>query len=324
MIGGLNPFKKLSRNLPRIENYFKERKLICHFFGFLSLLVFLICPVGWPIGGAQQPSNLDQNILKLDGGDEAFTEPIEEIKVAAADMGIVAKIHVNLGDTVSPHDLLVELDQSVLEATRQIAESKANNKARIKAAEVEYQIKQARYEKLVQLVRDGAGSPEEVERAKADAEVAQQEIQALREQAEQYRLEVRQYEAQIEQRRIRSPIRGQVVEIRKKVGEFVSANDPHLVSVVQIDTLRAIFFVPTQKAMQLQKEETVEVLFEETNQRTRAKVEFVAPITQADSGRVRVDVLIDNRTGEFRSGVRCRLVDPTIRPATQVNYRRTN
>ena len=45
----------------------------------------------------------------------------------------------------------------------------------------------------------------------------------------------------------------------------------------------------------------------------KGMVEFVAPITMADSGRVRIDVLIENQDRAYRSGVRCRLVHRVAR-----------
>jgi RND family efflux transporter MFP subunit len=269
------------------------------------LLLFLAAPVE---SSAQDWGAQDAALDDLSRIDEAITEPIEQINVAAADMGIVSAIHVELGDRVQAGQLMIEMDMSVLEASRRVAESKANSTARLKAAEVEYNIKRVRYEKLVELVKEGAGSPEEVERARADTEVALRNVEAILEDTNHFQLEVQQYEAQIERRRIRSPIDGQVVEIKKRLGEYVSTNDPHLVTVVQLDTLRAIFYVSTARARQFQKNDVVEIDLNETGQRAAGSIDYVAPITEGDSGRVRVDVLINNGTGEFRSGVRCRLV----------------
>ena len=272
--------------------------------GLLTLLVL----AGWchlPLQDRQPRRGFDA----LSDTDEAFTEPIDEIKVAAAETGIVTNVHVKRGDTVVPGDLLIELDMSVLEAARRIAEAKANNIAKRKAAEIEYEIKQARHEKLVRLRKEGAGSPEEVKRAKADTEVARQNISALVEEAQLYQLEVKQHEAQMERRRIRSPIHGQVVDIKKRVGEHVSGNDPHMLTVVQLNRLRVTFYVTTAKAMNLKAGDFIKVLLPETRQSAHAQIEFIAPITHADSGRVRMDVLIDNAKGQYRSGVRCRLVE---------------
>lgn len=256
--------------------------------------------------------------------DETFTEPIEEIKVAAAEMGIVDKIHVKLGDQVEKGDLLVEMDMKVIEATRKVAASKASSTARLNASRVELEIKKTRYEKLVALVKEGAGSPEEVQRAFADVKVAQQNVEAILEENEQFKLEVEKYEAQKERRRTRSPIRGKIVDVRKQTGEFVSTNEPHIITVVQLEVLRATFHITTSKAKQLQKNDIVEVRLTETDETARATVEYVSPITKADSGRVRVDVLIDNQGGDYRSGVRCQLVGKTERQASLRNLLRND
>jgi hypothetical protein len=50
------------------------------------------------------------------------------------------------------------------------------------------------------------------------------------------------------------------------------------------------------------------VLLTETNQTAIATVDYVSPVTNADSGRVRVDVLLNNPSQKYRSGVRCRIV----------------
>ena len=66
-------------------------------------------------------------------GNEAFTEPIETIKIASSELGIVGKVEVKRGDKVGVDDLLFELDMTVLEASRRLALAKANSKARLKS-----------------------------------------------------------------------------------------------------------------------------------------------------------------------------------------------
>ena len=254
-------------------------------------------------------------------GDETFTEPIHEIKVASAESGIVKRLHVELGSQVMIDDLMLELDAAVIEATRNIALAKSRNQAKLNAARVEFKIKNDRYQKLLRLLDEGAGSPEEVERALGDTAVAEQNIEAIREELGQHQLEVLQYDAQLERRRIRSPIQGQVVEIRKKVGEHVSQSDPHLITIVRLDALRAVFHIPTATAGTLRKDDIVPVHLTETDERVEGKVEFVAPITRADSGRVRVDVVIDNQHSKYRSGVRCQLLNGVLRASRPANLR---
>lgn len=240
-------------------------------------------------------------------GNEAFTEPIEKILVASGETGIVGKILIQRGDRVTKDQTLVELDMSVLEAARRVALAKASGKAKLTANEVEFDLKSKRYQKLAQLYQEGAGSPEEASKARAEAEVARQNVEAILESIDQARLETDQIEAQIERRRIRSPIDGVVVDVTRKEGEYISSADPHIATVVRLEQLRVIFYLPTKMAAKIKEGNRVNVRLTETNQTAKAIVEYVSPVTNADSGRVRVDVLVDNAQGRYRSGVRCRI-----------------
>ncbi|MEM7457713.1 MAG: efflux RND transporter periplasmic adaptor subunit [Planctomycetota bacterium] len=284
------------------------------------LLAASFCLISIPVFGQEtrfSTENLERQFNDtLSVGNEAFTEPIERIYVSAAEPGILAEVHVNKGDIVTRDDLLMEMDMTVLEASQRVAEARAAEMARFRAAEVEFLSRKTRYEKLITLERDGAGSPEEVERARAEAEVAKQEMEAIREEAERYRLEVAQYEARMELRRIRSPIDGVIVELTSKPGEYVNATDTHVATVVRLDTLRAGFHIPTSRATRMKQGDTIDVLFRDSGERVTAEIEYVSPITQADSGRVEVDVLIDNSHGELRSGVRCLLLVDSVQQSS--------
>ena len=258
----------------------------------------------------------DRSAIQLrstSSGDEAFTEPIETIQVACPENGIIDSVNVKRGDIVDADQLLFELNMNVLEASLKLAQAKANSSARLKAAEVEFEAKEKKYKKLVKLISEKAGSPQEVERAKADYEVARQNVEAIIEEMEQFTLETKRIESQMEQRRVRSPIAGIITDVRRKPGEYVANADPHLATVVQLQTLRVVFYLPTAKAVKIKKGYAAEIFFTETNEKTQAVVEYVAPVTNADSGRVRVEVLIPNQNLAFRSGVRCRLLNTFVR-----------
>jgi RND family efflux transporter MFP subunit len=255
----------------------------------------------------ESPTTVSSIVLRSSSSDEAFAEPIDSINVACGESGIVGDVLVKLGDEVTEDQLLFELDKTVLGAMLSVAQSKADSKAQLKASQVELETKTIRYQKLVELKKDGAGSAEEVIKSKADMDVAQQNVVAIQEQTEQYRLEMKQIEAQIEQRRIRSPMNGVVVEVKRKIGEFISINDPHVVTVVQLDTLKAVFHLPTTRAAKINQGDAVDIVFTETNQVALGIIEYVSPVTKAASGRVRVEVLIDNQERKYRSGLRCQI-----------------
>ena len=248
---------------------------------------------------------------------EAFTQPKRIIKVAASESGRVAQVLTKRGDTVKQGDVLLVLDTQVLERSRDVAKARSENSAKLRSLQIDAKLKQDRQRKIQELYESGAGSVEENAKASADAEVAQLNVQAAIEEQNLNRLQLAEIEARIEQRRVRSPIDGIATEVLKEIGEFVALSEPQVFTVVQLNQLRATFFVHTDFATRLNvgqsltltlpttRSETGRVLNAEVN----AMVEHIGAVTQADSGRVRLDVLIDNRDSRYRSGVRCLLAN---------------
>ena len=263
-------------------------------------------------------SNLSKSVARpvpriSSAGDEAFTEPIERIKIAAAENGIIGDVAVKRGDAVETGDLLFELDMSVLEASRKLATAKANSKASLKAAEVELAARTKNYEEKVALMADRTVSSEEVQQAKTEVGLAQQKIEAIIEEQGQANLETKRIETLMEQRRTRSPINGVVIDVNRKPGEYVSSSDPHIATVVQLDKLRVVFHLPTVQVESVRSGDVASLLFPESGLQAEGVVRYVAPITDAVSGRVRVEVLVENESGEYRSGVRCRILQSGTR-----------
>ncbi|MCA9054686.1 MAG: efflux RND transporter periplasmic adaptor subunit [Planctomycetaceae bacterium] len=253
-------------------------------------------------------------------GAEAFTEPYESIEVAASEPGRVRTVHVRRGSRVEAGALLLELDASVLEASRKVAAQRAGATARVEALRIDHQQKQRRYETIASLRRDGAVSPEELLSAESEMKIAALQVQAAIEELEQARLEVAEIEARVEQRRVRAPIAGIVTEVRREAGEFVSVSEPDVVTLVDLSRLRATFYLPTSEAVRLSEGYRAALLpapgeLADVAGPVAGVVEHIAPLTQADSGRVRVDVVIDNRLGQHRAGLRYMLSVDSTGPA---------
>lgn len=239
---------------------------------------------------------------------EGFTEPSQTIDVAAAENGIVQDVRVELGQTVKKGDVLGTLDDDVLKATLEIAQLKANSTAAIDAAKAELEIKEQRLSALTEIQRTSGGSREEFSRAKADAELARAKLKSAEETLAADRLEVKRIEAQLQRRTIRSPIDGVITEIHREPGEFLSITEPKVFTVVRLDRLRTKFYVPTETAHRFGKGHRVKLAGHADEKPLTGDVEFVSPVTHAESGLVRVDVLLDNRDGRLRSGQRLTLI----------------
>jgi len=240
---------------------------------------------------------------------EAFTEPYETVEVAAAESGILASVRLNEGDHVSANETIAELDCEVIKATLDAARAKGEAKGEVAAAESTFKQLKMRLEKIGNLKADGHASPEEVERARADASVARANLVSALELVNLNKLEVKRIEAQIRRRTISSPIDGVVIRLHRKKGELVSGSEARIATVVNLSSLRVRFNLPTFQATKLESEQEIDLLLPETNQMARGRIDFISPVTNSDSGTVRVEVIIDNQTGSFRSGVRCKLVN---------------
>ena len=238
---------------------------------------------------------------------EGFTEPFRTIAIAAPESGIIDSIDVREGDTVKTGQVLSRLDQDVLRATLEIARAAKESRGQQNIAAAEFAMKTKRFKKLSKLLLGKHASQEEVDHAQADMEVAKAQVLAAREMLEIKRLEFERTQKQLDRRTIRSPIDGVVVHVNKDAGEFVAPNDPVVMTVVQLDPLMVTFSVSTSEARGLTKGQTVQLMLTADSIEATGAIEVVSPVTNADSGTVRVKVRLPNPNGKYRSGERCQL-----------------
>jgi len=238
---------------------------------------------------------------------DGFTEPFRKIEVAASETGTVAQLLVHEGDHVTKGQALATLDNDVLQVSREIATANVHATGKLASAVAERELRKTRLERLEPLRAEGHASQEEVDRARAELGVAEANLQAVREQHQLDELERKKVEAMIERRTLRCPIDGYVLKIQKDERELVSITSASVATVVQLDPLRVVFSLPTPYAGTLRVGAAVDLELPEGGAKVCGKVEFVAPVTEAESGTVRVKVLIDNANGAYRCGIRCLL-----------------
>ncbi len=235
----------------------------------------------------------------------SFTEPIEKRDVASAQADVIAKMLIQEGSEVVANDILAELDNNVLKQSLRMAELRANSTSGIKSAEAAIRTRQSRYEKLVPLLENGQANPAEVENAKAEFDAALADLQLANEKKQETEIEVERIRAEIDRRIIRSPITGVVTQIHCRPGEFIASNERQFATVVRLDELRVRFYLLDETASQLAKGQAAKLLLGPSKTEITGTIEFVSPVTDPDSNTCRVDVVIDNRLGQYRSGTAC-------------------
>ena len=239
---------------------------------------------------------------------EAFAEPYRTIQVATSDTGIIREVLVHEGDLVDAEQPLVKLDDELTRASLEIAKQNFASRGAVNSADAELRWHTSRAEKFEALVRNGNARPEELERTMMEKEVAAARVLTAQESLVVRKLELERIQLELERKVVRSPLKGVVTKVHREVGEFVSPNDPIVITVVQLDPLLATFSLRPSQASQLQPGRAVQVMFTSSDTPVRAEVEFVSRVTDARSGTVRVKVRIPNAKGSCRSGDRCVLM----------------
>ena len=249
-------------------------------------------------------SGLFTRPLLASDGIKGFTEPNCTVNVATSETGIVRKVHVREGDVVRAGQILASLDDDLHVASLAILSEQRNAKGRLESAKAELRIRQSRLETLKSLHKAGNARREEVNRAQADVEISRAQLSAAEEELAVRELEYQRAQLQLRRRTVSSPLDGIIAKQHKQAGELVTTHEAQLFEIVQLDPLLAVFPVRSSDSCRLRTGLAVTVGLAGSDL-VPGTVEFVAPVTDGESGTVKVTVRIPNPLGKHRSGERC-------------------
>ena len=246
--------------------------------------------------------------------------PVQEIKLASAESGIVTSILVKPGDRVAKGQEILRLNMTVIEAQLAQAEAKARHEGRMKSAEAECRIARQRLDIIEDLRNRGSTNEAEQDKAAASLAVAEGQLKAVEEERESQLLEAAMIKAQLDQRILRSPIDGVVTEVTRSVGESVEARrtevPDYLIKVVDLTELIARVHIPAAIAAGLQlKQELRIVLDDKEKTEGKGSITFISPTVDAATGLTEVHLSFENTDGKLRSGIAGNLIVPQAGPA---------
>jgi RND family efflux transporter MFP subunit len=246
---------------------------------------------------------------------ESFTEPYRKLDIIPAEPGILAALDVREGDRVEEGQRLGALDCEVQEIALEIARQNMEARGQLESAVAERDLRRTRLARLQELRGSGHATQDEVDRAQADLRVAEANVQSTLEKQKTDELEFRRIAAMIDRRILKSPINGIVTRLYKEKADYVGASVSPVMTIMQLDPLRATFSIPNAAGQSLRPGQKVALMLPESEQNAVGEIEFVSPVSEAESGTVRVKVLLKNPQGKYRCGVRC-VLDLDARPTT--------
>lgn len=235
-------------------------------------------------------------------------EPYKSTEVSTAETGVVIEVLVKRGEKVEAGQPLSRLDDRQQKVTLRQAEADYIAAGQLKTYSLEKEFNQRRAEKTKELVDGGKGSPRELERYELELDIARAKLLAGEEAKEIAGIQAEKAKLLLEARTIVAPHDGVIEEIFRSEGEFVAANAPAIVRLVDSSKLRAIFMLPESVAEQIRGKETIEIRLP-SNAVVSGAVEYIASIASLDGRTIAMTVLVDNPDGNIRSA-HCELILP--------------
>jgi RND family efflux transporter MFP subunit len=253
----------------------------------------------------------------------------EEVAVPARDPGVLSKVEVKEGQLVEEGhtlvclldtDIRLAVDRARLEAD--IAKRKAKNEVDIEYARKSTDVARA---ELARSVDTNEKYPRTVSNSELDRQrllVEQGQLQIKKAEHERdlagLEREIRDNEHQtaldqLDRRTVASPLRGMVVEVLRRRGEWVQPGDP-VVRIVRLDRLKVEGFLPIKHAgldlvgskVKLQVATTGDQTLESTGH-----IVFISPEIDPLNAQVRFWAEVENKDLKLRPGMQATL---TIEP----------
>ncbi|WP_442510882.1 efflux RND transporter periplasmic adaptor subunit [Novipirellula sp. SH528] len=260
---------------------------------------------------AQNPSFQQQQTLVYDG----FTEPEHDVMVAAAEVGLLMSVNVEVGDRVEAGHVIGRLDDDVQVSAVKIAALQAKMRGNQDAAEVEADLQRKRVVMVRELAGKNMARPDELRRTEADLEISEARLLAAKEQTSLRQLELERYQLQLNRRQILAPVGGVIAELFREPGEYVSPSDPVIARLLVMERLIGVFNVPAEEISRMQVGTPTRVFLRSNGKTIDTKISSIAPDIDGESGTVQVRVELDNAGHALRAGDRCTL---SIMGASQI------
>ena len=309
---------------------FRLAKFVCVICFALCLLIASSMVTGQTASDRPGPDNDEsvsqeakakaKEVVKLQG----VLNPIERLRLATRDPGIVEKICVAVGDTIEAGDTIAILDRKLFQAevnaaTNEFAAAneQAKNETDLEFARISYAVNQKVFQRSEAARKQFAKSVSktELERLRLESERTrlsgvqaqqQRKINELTASLQKDRLQIAAL--RLENRTIKSKIGGTIVEIFNTPGEFVNSGQP-IARILNLKRLRVVCAGRLNKLDPEQIPESAVFKIQKGDQEESfpAKITFVSPEIDPVRQTYTIWAEIENPNGELKSGLVGRL-----------------
>lgn len=199
---------------------------------------------------------------------------IRGVDLTVETTGIVKELRFSANQRISEGDVLVQLDDAVQQADLVVARTQA-------------ELDQQALARALELQQRGVGSAVSLQSAEAAASVSGAQVEKL--------------EAVLQQKQLRAPFGGTLGIPRVDEGQYLSPG-VSVVTLQDLDTMRADFTVPEQRLGQLRIGQRVRLTVDGEDEGFTGEVVGIDPKVDPGSRLVSVRAAIDNPDGRLTPG----------------------
>ncbi len=235
--------------------------------------------------------------------------PMRVADIGSPVTGIVDHITVDIGDSVRHGQPLVVLRSEVETAGERSAKTRWSIDADIRSAQASLLLANQRFIRATGLLSEGFVSPQAVEQARAEQEVATQRVAQSKGQRDVLATDLNVVRAQVEQRTVRAPFDGVITERFRHPGERVE--DRPVLRLATLNPLRVDLVVPAARFGQFKLGDNIAVQPELPGvAAANAAVTHVDRVIDAASNTYRVRLSLANPGNKLPAGARCSVDSP--------------
>lgn len=249
--------------------------------------------------------------------------PSKVADLGSNDAGVISKMPVDRNDLVKQGDVISVLDDTVEQATVELASKQATLTSEVESCKIKLAYAQREGKRAQKAYKKKALSLHDFDKIKVEVELEKMRLLQAKEKLAIASHELIRAKARLEHRTIRAPFSGVITERFKVRGEHI--RDEAVVRLAQLDPLHVEVIVPASYQGEITEGMQAKVCSDMADGKGwDATVSQVDKVMDARSGTYGVRLTLPNPEYEITAGVRCDLKFITPESPTKENTQVNN
>jgi RND family efflux transporter MFP subunit len=244
------------------------------------------------------------------GAFDCVIQPRQIVEVRSGFEGLIDKVYVERGDSVSKGQVLVELDSGVERAAADLAKARAEMNGPTQSAQGRVEFASLKFSRRDELHREQIVSAQDRDEARTEKRLAEAEVLEAADNLRIAQIEHRRAMEQLRLRSLKSPFKGVVIDRFMHPGDVAETGENRrpILKLADIDVLNVEVLLPVEFYRRVKVGMPVQVTPERAIGGTyTAKVAVVDHVLDAASGTFGVRLELPNYDRVLPAGIRCQV-----------------